>query len=152
MLIYCDMTYHLASSVDCTKDQDGFDTCSIYEGYADCRKKCTKSGKAECFYDASYEGYLLTLCAPDDKTGGLVEIGGASVCLGDMLYTCDASGKSVITDCAASGGRCDVDACVYPACRLSDEAVCLAGGGGLACVVREDGSAAGTAIDINICK
>ena len=152
ILRYCDDTYHLASEADCSKNKDGFNTCSVYEGFADCRQKCAKAGAASCSYSESYEGYLVTLCAPDAQTGATVEINGASVCLGDSLYSCDAEGKTAITDCAAFGGRCDVDACVYPACRLSEDAVCLAGGGGLSCSVREDGSVAGMMIDKKMCK
>ena len=152
ILKYCDDTYHLASSSDCSKNKDGFNTCSVYEGYADCRKSCKTSGAAACSYQPSYEAYLVTLCAPDAQSGSLVEIEGSSICLGESLYACDADGNTMIKDCTADGGRCDVDRCVYPACRLSEDAVCLVSGGGLSCEVHEDGHVVGTTIDKDMCK
>ncbi|MBQ9394147.1 MAG: hypothetical protein IJU23_01345 [Proteobacteria bacterium] len=151
VLKYCDTQFDHAISKDCTTDKDGFTNCSVYEGYAACWASCSKAGTANCSYNASIEAYGLTLCVPDEKTGKNIEIDGESICLGDVLYACDGKGKVVKTDCAVNGGRCDANACVYPACK-GEEPTCLADDLMISCEVSSEGAILGSAMQTMTCR
>lgn len=151
VLKYCSTQFDSAVSSDCANNAYGYTNCSVYEGYADCRASCSKSGTAKCTYNASTESYALSLCAPDDITGKNVEIYGESICLGDILYSCDDTGKAVTTDCALNGGRCDANACVYPTCSNS-EPVCLADDLMISCEVLSSGTILGSAMQTMTCR
>ena len=142
-LSYCATADDVILTSSCAANQDGFTTCSVYSGYADCRRPCTTSGHATCALDTSGESYTLALCAPDDVYPSVLSvIQGTSICLGDTLYTCDETGKAVTQDCAAMGGRCETNACIYPACATTP--VCTAEDELLTCTLQSDGRVTGT--------
>ncbi len=146
-LEYCDELYEIASSSDC-----GDAVCSVYTGYADCRSSCDASGAASCTYVESYAQYVLSLCAPDDVNGTLTRIDGTGICLGDILYTCDAQGQTQTTNCALNGGICDTNSCVYPACSLNAQPTCFADNAILACSIDHDGTVIGSTLETMVCS
>ena len=146
-LEYCDEDYEVAVQSECTGS-----VCSVYAGYADCRAECDASGNAACTYVEDYEQYILSLCVPDDDNGTLTRVDGTSICLGDVLYECDAQGETKTTNCAINGGRCDSNACVYPACALDARYACFADNAILACSVDETGLVTGSTLETMVCS
>lgn len=145
-LKYCDESSDNAYTVNCALNQTN-SQCSVFAGYADCRKPCTQAKKSTC--TSTGESYLLSICAPDDATGNLTEIEGQSVCIGNELHTCDENGIPKIINCEANGGICQTNACVYPACTTSP--ICLADDAIHACQVQEDGNVIGASLETTWC-
>lgn len=146
ILKYCDETSDNAYTVNCAANQTK-SMCSVFAGYADCRKPCSQAGKAVC--STVEEMTMVKLCAPDDATGITTEIEGQAICLGNELYTCDENGNTQITNCAANGGICQTNACVYPACTSAP--VCLADDAILACQITSDGQVLGASLETTWC-
>ncbi len=150
-LRYCDEDDHILMEGDCSKrTEDGYTSCSVVAGYADCRKPCRESGKGTCSLSAGGESYLLTICAPDDGGGNLSYVEGEVICVGDKLYSCSATGTVVIENCAAFGGVCHVNHCAYPACRADLEPVCI-DDAMIACRIGADGILSGEAVQTMFC-
>lgn len=150
-LKYCDTVWGYAVEKNCANDKYGETSCSVYKKYADCRKPCKKSGAASCTYNTNSESYDLALCAPDDKTNSLTEVWGSSICLGNVLYECNRFGKAVTTDCAANGGRCDENQCVYPACAADSAPICMADDAMISCEISANGMVLGAALQTMTC-
>ncbi|MBQ9817467.1 MAG: hypothetical protein IJM59_08405 [Proteobacteria bacterium] len=149
VLKYCDLWYDIVVESDCSESSK---LCSMYKGYADCRKTCEKAGYAECSYAEAYESYLLNLCVPDDVSGELSFVEGTEICFGDELYSCSSSGSAQVKNCALEGGRCVENRCVYPACSASLDPVCYADDAIEACLVGSDGNVLGRALSSKVCN
>lgn len=151
ILQYCHTLYNLVVEKDCAENTDGNTSCSVYREYADCRSACTTQGRAACTYDSDYESYLISVCVADDEATKLQTVVGDAVCVGDSLYECDKTGQVKTVNCAINGGRCDVNACVYPACSVLETPVCLADDALYACQVGSDGTVYGAAMSTISC-
>lgn len=143
-LSYCLDEDDVVVTKDCSTNTSGMTTCSVYGNYADCRRSCTASGAAQCSYNSQTEAYIVSLCAPSQVDAkALTVIDATAICLGNVLYSCDASGKTTTTDCAANGGICDTTACVYPLCSANMAPQCTAANEIVACQVHDGGEVYG---------
>lgn len=139
-LSYCLVEDDVIQTKTCDTNSDGRTVCSVYADYADCRRPCTTSGAASCSFDKSTESYIVSLCAPSQSNAAsLTLVDASAICLGDILYSCDANGKTTTTNCAANGGVCDATACVYPLCSANHPSQCTAADEILACQIDENG-------------
>ena len=138
-LVYCVEEDDALVRTNCAQDQDGYSICSQYAGFSDCRRSCSTAGNATCSLSSDGESYYVNLCAPDENNGTLTMIEGDGVCLGNVLYSCDASGTPISKDCSANGGICDASRCVYPACSKVTAPVCMMDDALLSCQMDENG-------------
>jgi len=125
----------------CARSQDGFTQCSTYLGFADCRQPCKNAGAAVC-QPGGDDSFYLELCVPDDADKNTLSIvQGQAICYGDKLYSCLGNGSTSVVDCSLGGGRCDIGACVYPACMIDRTPMCFGpeGDAMLVCQVGSNG-------------
>ncbi len=152
-LSYCLAEDDVIINKNCAGDSDGYTACSVYQGYADCRKPCRQEGAASCAYSSSSQSHYVQLCAPSEAAGGdLTVIEATSVCLGNTLYACDGSGKPTTADCAANGGVCDGTACAYPLCAADLQPKCTTKNELLSCQISETGEVLGLSLQTVSCS
>ena len=149
-LRYCHTDYNILMEGDCAQSQDGFTRCSVVSEFADCRKPCSKSGEASCALGSDGETYVLSLCMEQDNGGNLTVVNGTTVCSGNTLYACSQTGTVEIENCEASGGVCDKNRCIYPACA-ANTVQCLADNAVIACDTKSDGMIKGEALQSMFC-
>ena len=149
-LRYCHADDHILMEGDCRNDKDGFTSCSVISGYADCRKPCTVKGQAKCTVLGG-DTPMVSLCFADDNGGNLTFVDGTDVCVDNKLYTCSLNGEVHIENCGAFGGVCENGRCVYPACRADLTAECLPDDAMISCLVDSDGLINGEAVQSMFC-
>ena len=147
VLSYCIEVDNVLSTGSCGSGT----LCSVYADFADCRTSCSSRGYATCSVDSSGTGYVVSLCAPDQNNEALSLVEGTAVCMDNILYSCDESGKATTVDCTANGGVCEVSSCVYPACSVEQTPQCTNDGAVLSCQIDAQGKVLGTSVQSVSC-
>ena len=150
-LVYCVEEDDALVRSDCSRDLDGYVSCSEYAGFADCRKPCRTPGNATCSVSPDGTSYYVYLCTPDDKDGTLTLVEGDSICFENTLYQCDTTGNTVRTDCSLNGGACEINRCVYPACPQTDAPLCFSDNAIISCQMDSDGMMLGVSMQSVSC-
>lgn len=151
-LRYCIEEDDIASVSNCSNNSDGYTVCSVFSSFADCRKPCSTKGSASCYVDTKTQTYAVSLCAPSQNSDTLTLIEGTALCLNNYLYSCAENGKTTVVDCSATGGICDTNACVYPACGPQQSPVCTAENALISCQIDETGTLLGTTLQSVACS
>ena len=150
-LVYCVEEDDALVRSDCSKNRDGFTSCSEYAHFADCRKPCSTAGKSTCSMAADGASYYVNVCVPSDSDSSLTLVEGDAICFGDILYQCNSDGESVQTDCSVNGGRCDISRCVYPACSQNQAPLCFSDNALLTCQIEDNGLVTGSTVQTVSC-